>query len=1595
MAFSKRARAHRKTAVDSTLWWDYRPGQRVMTKEGIPGVVDDVWDGPQPGNETYLVTLANGFGGGEYASRELSPMGKTGAKAWSDYPELGRILHERPSPELEVRALSDADTSDDQMAAAEAKAVGDDPANPGGQEPWYKSAKLAATDRSGTLSGTDLRDHFRRDHSGFMSLDKALRGQTVEDVHDREHDHVPSTQLGHSHEGDRINYDPGRTSVKVTGSEGEAVISYDPASDRLAVTQDGQAIWSTGALVVKAGIGDWLLDHLTPASPLPGGPGGMTSFDWCRFRKDRHCMYSKNLDEAATRETGYQVWIPHDRGICPRDKWADQETCPISEAGPHSGAPNAMPEATESFEEGGQRVAAYRDPFDAAYDLGFHLTATWSDVRAKAKRLRKDGKVRIISSDGVNVAAEVRGDHNLYQTKLVRMGKEVSYWECGCPWAAYSWGRTRQWRKFEGRMCSHALATLYQAQSDQMFGGEVQTRVETPTWRQDSTVPVLPPSNYPKPKGASKAAKLATIDPFPAKVQGVPVTVFDVGADGFSQTDRGEVATIDLEYPLYHPSAGLDFDPGHESKLAGYDEAQHPRDSQGRWTQADFEGAARNVNRQAWADEKDLTPVLRDIAKQTGGKFNGLDFRFKGQKHLGEGTYSPFDAGRSAQKIRGISTRTGLDPWAAAKGLGDPLRYTLQFPDKDYTEGVLRTVAALKKAGYRPVRTGPSGDFSAMGDKADAEDFDNYWLSHSVYNGTNVGFRTPEGGRWELQFHTPESFANKEKTHNDLEIAQDRSGKYTPEERKAAWDRMLEVTKGTPMPPGVMELGDLTRHRFGGGKDKVPSLRGIGAANDTHYFLMHYALPDIPTTLYRQRDGIYFEYWNGSDWVEDPELMRHMVVGGTDHDEISPEDARSFMAGSLPPVTGGILTDMWHELSSTPRPACHTCGHTAWDHDTPSGHCIGILYNGMHCPCNHYIPGTIDDMDKLGPASTPEPLNPNPQYAMATKTAMGPRDTPASAYGMRYSSANSARPSVQAAKSWRGWDQVPVSQVPTSDLEATEGMLSSGSINKHYADMRPGYYPQILADDDGKNYVIDGHHRVGMHAKRGDSTMPAKVIHAADLPRDAEGRFTTKTAATYIHYSKSQHQPGDILISTKAKGLVSPWQKKNDHYWDNYGNNDRDQRFSEPLPGYDMGQVHFIDGDVVPRSHRSGLVDMLGHSYAYEVEPIGPVTEDPNWLGGYRSPEAKVIRQVEAALEVPVSVDHPPVSAIPDPFAFHDLTPAFFDAYLVAKDQAEQQAEQKESHKDHKTHHHHDDGGIHYRPLKPEDYHKHLHEEQEAWNQIIPMKFKGELDEEVADIGDDPIHIDQPAAVRMQYARDAVDAERAMMDRDRQGPTAAKVAVSEGQIVITVSRKKYMIKPWSVTLAHAGGVQTLGADSEDDGVAQAEAHFGPLDWQTLPSGDLRATVTRSVAATLHDVPEPALPSTDGADDDAGGLLDTDDAPSKSDPQGMGPDPATGTMGDEFFTRDDPLADRKSASTGREWLMRDSTGPSDSDIAKAARAHLAQAEFSVAEQMELMHEGDGESKAANLDRLDLEGTHYAEMEELLQKAEDEGEWVLFL
>ena len=106
--------------------------------------------------------------------------------------------------------------------------------------------------------------------------------------------------------------------------------------------------------------------------------------------------------------------------------------------------------------------------FDDDPEPSLARVAAWDDVQQKAQRLRSSGQVQLISNGPNHVVGRVQGDHGIYTTQFWREdpnSRAITHWECQCPWNEFAWQRTRQWKKYEGRPCSHTMALFWESLS--------------------------------------------------------------------------------------------------------------------------------------------------------------------------------------------------------------------------------------------------------------------------------------------------------------------------------------------------------------------------------------------------------------------------------------------------------------------------------------------------------------------------------------------------------------------------------------------------------------------------------------------------------------------------------------------------------------------------------------------------------------------------------------------------------------------------------------------------------------------------------------------------------------------------------------------------------------------------------------------------------------------------------------------------------------------------------------------------------------------------------------------------------------------------
>lgn len=141
----------------------------------------------------------------------------------------------------------------------------------------------------------------------------------------------------------------------------------------------------------------------------------------------------------------------------------------------------------------------------------FTKFATWhDDVQPKAKRLLQEGKVTVKSNEWEVTTGRVIGDTGEYDVMFERKdpsSRKLSMWKCECAWNQFAWGRTRQWKKYEGRPCSHVLALYWKSLSTPL-DRIPEDKMHDPGQFQGPSTPSTPGGAPPLPAGTQ-----TTFDP--------------------------------------------------------------------------------------------------------------------------------------------------------------------------------------------------------------------------------------------------------------------------------------------------------------------------------------------------------------------------------------------------------------------------------------------------------------------------------------------------------------------------------------------------------------------------------------------------------------------------------------------------------------------------------------------------------------------------------------------------------------------------------------------------------------------------------------------------------------------------------------------------------------------------------------------------------------------------------------------------------------------------------------------------------------------------------------------------------------------------
>lgn len=174
---------------------------------------------------------------------------------------------------------------------------------------------------------------------------------------------------------------------------------------------------------------------------------------------------------------------------------------------------------------------------------------------------------------------------------------------------------------------------------------------------------------------------------------------------------------------------------------------------------------------QAVSKEPAITRFITETASATGMKPVGLQYRLKGKDSFLRKIRSNYDSGGNEYEIKDI------------------LRYTYTASPQDLTEKTLKSIEALRNKGYNTI------------------EIKNTWVNkNNPYKGINTTVISPVGQKFELQYHTPESFALKDgKLHELYEkqrmIVDDESDEFIRLQRE-----MQELSKVLTVPDGIEKV---------------------------------------------------------------------------------------------------------------------------------------------------------------------------------------------------------------------------------------------------------------------------------------------------------------------------------------------------------------------------------------------------------------------------------------------------------------------------------------------------------------------------------------------------------------------------------------------------------------------------------------------------------------------------------------------------------------------------------------------------------------------------------------------------------------------
>jgi hypothetical protein len=181
-------------------------------------------------------------------------------------------------------------------------------------------------------------------------------------------------------------------------------------------------------------------------------------------------------------------------------------------------------------------------------------------------------------------------------------------------------------------------------------------------------------------------------------------------------------------------------------------------------------------DRIAKRERETISPAMRRVESQDADRhLVGFDNRLKGRDRIKE---------KVCRRIKDF----GRSPEQAVSRVPDTIRYTFQYKEEHYAQGVATDVTRLKEQGFKLSRLW------------------NAW-SGEQYKGINSRWVEPDSGqRFEVQFHTRVSFEAKQLTHGAYERLRTRQPDKFEQMVLEAFQK--KVAADVPVPRGATDIPD-------------------------------------------------------------------------------------------------------------------------------------------------------------------------------------------------------------------------------------------------------------------------------------------------------------------------------------------------------------------------------------------------------------------------------------------------------------------------------------------------------------------------------------------------------------------------------------------------------------------------------------------------------------------------------------------------------------------------------------------------------------------------------------------------------------------